>query len=97
MPTVRIPQQPVLSPLLFSHYLTSLGDFISSQEFNYNLYTDDSWLYIFNPGFSAELIICLQLDLGYLGLFHRYLKHNKPKTQSILLLPSPPFKFPYYC
>ena len=78
----------VLSPLLFSLYLTPLGDIIRSHDINFDMYADDIQLYLStDPSQSASAKYSLErciLDVRT-WMSANKLKFNDSKTKFLIL------------
>ena len=86
--TFRVPQGPVLGPLLFTLYTTPLSSMISGRAIPHHLYADDSLMYVsFASEDSTAALNGLQLCLASV---HSWMSTNKlklnPDNKNFLLV-----------
>ena len=86
----RVPQGSVLGPILFTLYMSPLGDIIRRHQRGYHMYADDTQLYIsisrLCSGTEAEVLPRIQHCFEDINCWtaHNQLKLNNEKTEVII-------------
>ena len=80
-----VPQRSVIGPLLFTAFITPLGDLIRKYGLEYHQYADDAQIYVsFSPGGDEQpnALNCVHICLEEMGQWSRsnLLKLNDQKT-----------------
>ena len=86
-----VPQGSVLGPLLFSAYLTGLGNIMKKHHSLYNHFSDDKQLYMFfEPDSVYATVVKMEMCVRDVRLWmarNDFLKLNENKTECLLVQP----------